>query len=201
MPHISTERVAEIRKQIKAQFPNFKISVTCRNYSTVCIAIIEAPFNMLIDASKKYEDVNHFYIAEHYADYPQIKEVLLQLYQIANSGNGTECEDGDYGTIPNFYVDINIGSWDKPFIVKEKKTYPPLDGGAQAGVASSCEIKLIDYSEKAIAIIGDTKPIKETLKALGGRFNFRLTCGAGWIFPKTKMEEVKIKLNLLNTNT
>jgi len=26
---------------------------------------------------------------------------------------------------------------------------------------------------------------------LGGRFNFRLSCGAGWIFPKTKLAEVQ----------
>ena len=52
-------------------------------------------------------------------------------------------------------------------------------------------IEIIDYSEKAIAVIGDTKPIKDELKALGGRFNFRLTCGAGWIFPKTKITEVE----------
>tara|TARA_R100000027_G_scaffold67300_1_gene65445 strand:- start:4119 stop:5366 length:1248 start_codon:yes stop_codon:yes gene_type:complete len=50
---------------------------------------------------------------------------------------------------------------------------------------------IFDYSEKAIAVIGDTKPLKEGLKALGGRFNFRLSCGAGWIFPKTKLEEVE----------
>ncbi len=52
-------------------------------------------------------------------------------------------------------------------------------------------IELISYSEKAIAVIGETKPIKEQLKALGGRFNVRLSCGAGWIFPKTKQEEVQ----------
>lgn len=57
------------------------------------------------------------------------------------------------------------------------------------------EIQIIDYSEKAIAIIGDTKPIKEKLKELGGKFNFRLSCGAGWIFPKTKLEEIE---NLLS---
>lgn len=57
------------------------------------------------------------------------------------------------------------------------------------------EIQVIEYSEKAIAVIGNTKPIKDTLKALGGRFNFRLSCGAGWIFPKSKMEELKQALS------
>lgn len=57
------------------------------------------------------------------------------------------------------------------------------------------QIQIIDYSEKAIAVIGETKPIKDQLKALGGRFNFRLSCGAGWIFPKTKLEELEAFLS------
>jgi len=57
------------------------------------------------------------------------------------------------------------------------------------------EISIVDYSEKAIAVIGDTKPIKDQLKELGGRFNFRLTCGAGWVFPKSKLTDVQ---NLLS---
>ncbi len=52
------------------------------------------------------------------------------------------------------------------------------------------KIQVIEYSPKSIAVIGETKPIKEHLKELGGKFNFRLTCGAGWIFPKTKQTEV-----------
>ena len=51
-------------------------------------------------------------------------------------------------------------------------------------------IELIDYSEKSNCCHWEYKPIKDQLKELGGRFNFRLTCGAGWIFPKTKKEEV-----------
>lgn len=51
----------------------------------------------------------------------------------------------------------------------------------------SSPYSIVDYSEKAIALLGDTKPIKDELRKLGGRFNPRLTCGAGWIFPK-KME-------------
>lgn len=57
------------------------------------------------------------------------------------------------------------------------------------------EINIIDYSEKAIAVIGDTKPIKDKLKAMGGSFNPRLTCGAGWIFPKKKLAEITAALS------
>ena len=57
-------------------------------------------------------------------------------------------------------------------------------------------VQIIDYSERAIAVIGDTKAIKETLKSLGGRFNNRLSCGAGWIFPKSKEEYVRKTLSL-----
>lgn len=50
---------------------------------------------------------------------------------------------------------------------------------------------IVEYSEKAIALVGDTKPISKDLKALGGRFNPRLTCGAGWIFPATKRAQLE----------
>ena len=54
---------------------------------------------------------------------------------------------------------------------------------------------IVDYSEKAIVVFGDTKPVKDALHALGGRFNARLTHDgqkrAGWIFQKTKEDEVR----------
>lgn len=56
------------------------------------------------------------------------------------------------------------------------------------------KIQVIEYSDKAIAVVGDTKPIKDKLKALGGRFNFSLSCGAGWIFPKSKSTELQTAL-------
>ncbi len=52
-------------------------------------------------------------------------------------------------------------------------------------------VQIVDYSEKAIAVIGDTKPIKDKLKSLGGKFNFRLSCGAGWIFKKSDLERLQ----------
>ena len=54
---------------------------------------------------------------------------------------------------------------------------------------------IVDYSPKAIAVFGDTKLIKDRLKALGGRFNPNLTHEnakkTGWIFSKSKEQQVR----------
>ena len=51
-----------------------------------------------------------------------------------------------------------------------------------------------DYSEKSFAVFGDTKEHKDTLKALGGRFNRYLKVDGetklGWIFSKQRQEDV-----------
>jgi len=52
-------------------------------------------------------------------------------------------------------------------------------------------INIIKYSDRSIAVVGDTKPIKDKLKELGGSFNFRLSCGPGWIFPMSKLETLQ----------
>lgn len=59
-------------------------------------------------------------------------------------------------------------------------------------------LQYVDYSEKAFAIVGDTKPIKDELKTLKGRFNSRLSVDgkqvAGWVFAKRNAEPVKKSL-------
>ena len=59
---------------------------------------------------------------------------------------------------------------------------------------------IVDYTQKALAIFGDTKPIKNQLKELGGRFNPKLTYEgtkkAGWIFSKSKEQELRNLLTI-----
>lgn len=55
-------------------------------------------------------------------------------------------------------------------------------------------VQIIDYSERAFAVIGDTKPIKDKLSELGGKFNGRLSCGPGWIFSKKRLQQVSAAL-------
>lgn len=52
-------------------------------------------------------------------------------------------------------------------------------------------LTLVSYSDKAIAVIGDTKNFRAELKAAGGRFNAKLSCGAGWIFSKRSQSAVE----------
>lgn len=55
-------------------------------------------------------------------------------------------------------------------------------------------LRMLEYSEKAFAIVGDTKAHRAQLKKLGGRFNPKLKCGAGWIFSKKRGKEVATAL-------
>ena len=72
---------------------------------------------------------------------------------------------------------------------KQNKTNKPKTIDAKG-------VQIIDYSEKAIAVVGETRAIKETLKTFGGRFNAHLTCGAGWIFSKAKEAAIREALNI-----
>jgi hypothetical protein len=59
---------------------------------------------------------------------------------------------------------------------------------------------LVDYSEKCIAVFGDTKPIKDVIKQAGGRYNPSLHPGGceekveGWVFPSKDREKVESAL-------
>lgn len=59
---------------------------------------------------------------------------------------------------------------------------------------------LIQYSEKSVAVFGDTKEIKDKLANMGGKFNKYLKYNgqvqAGWIFPKYKEEQLSYLFGL-----
>ena len=60
--------------------------------------------------------------------------------------------------------------------------------------------RIENYSEKAIAVFGDTTSIKEKLLELGGKFNTNLRGQAGWIFPKSKESSLKSALSCPQTS-
>ena len=54
------------------------------------------------------------------------------------------------------------------------------------------EIHIENYTEKSFVVLGDTKPHKDNIKKLGGKWNSRLRDNKmGWIFPMSKKESVE----------
>jgi hypothetical protein len=73
--------------------------------------------------------------------------------------------------------------------INKPNTTPPSKPTEES--KSGCT--LVEYSAKAVAVFGDTKSIKDELKAMGGRFNSHLTFNgkrlAGWIFPNRRSND------------
>lgn len=119
MPYITTEEVKEKRDLIKKEFPNFKFSITRQHYTSLNIAIMEGDMDLMGDSKRDYESVNHFHVESNYKDRPEVKEVLKKLVGIALNGQREITYDDDYGSVPNFYINVTIGKWDKPYTLKK----------------------------------------------------------------------------------
>ena len=73
----------------------------------------------------------------------------------------------------------------------------PVQTAAPETVADA-RVEIVEYSAKSIAVFGDTKPLRDTLRDLNGLFRAYLThdgtrC-AGWIFSKRREQEVRSAL-------
>lgn len=54
------------------------------------------------------------------------------------------------------------------------------------------DLRIVEYSEKCFAVVGDTYTYREQLKKLGAwKFNKFLSCGAGWLFNNDRREAVE----------
>jgi hypothetical protein len=84
------------------------------------------------------------------------------------------------------------GNEDNIHIKQDKPDTPSTPSNNTGTGKNGC--MLVEYSEKAVAVFGDTKSIKDDLKAMGGRFNSQLTFNgkklAGWIFPKSQKQRL-----------
>ena len=92
-----------------------------------------------------------------------------------------------------------------PIMLSSKKPKAEAKATATKAVCKppcSSNFRVVPYSQYSIAVFGDTKPIKDRLIGLGGKFNGKLKLeGAvtpGWIFPKAKEEELQSLLDSLN---
>jgi hypothetical protein len=77
--------------------------------------------------------------------------------------------------------------------IKKNDDTPPTPPSDKNGTSKNgCTV--VEYSAKAVAVFGETRAIKDELKAMGGKFNNRLTFNgkrlAGWIFSKSQEQRL-----------
>lgn len=142
-------------------------------------------------------------------------KVYVGTYKKYNAGNLSgkwisldNCDT--YNDFLNKCKKAHLDECDPEFMIQDSEDFPDgLDCGEWIDESEFNDVKaaqngennfqIIDYSDNAIAVIGDTKSIKNALKQLGGRFNYRLSCGPGWIFSKTKIDAVRQLISTGNT--
>jgi hypothetical protein len=117
MAYITSEQVAQKRAAIKAAFPGWKFSITRENYSSIRVAILQADLKL---TDKDYEQVNTYWLKDHYRNQHAILESLEKIVSICDEGNHNNSDSmTDYHDV-GWYIWLTIGEWDKPFKFLEK---------------------------------------------------------------------------------
>jgi hypothetical protein len=70
------------------------------------------------------------------------------------------------------------------------KTPIPPTPPTQPTPPKSNKITIVDYTDKSIVILGDTKSIKDLLKSNKCKYNPHLKCGSGWVCSKKERDNI-----------
>jgi len=115
MPYVTNDQVKQIREALKKKYPKVKFSIVKEHHSSVRCAIMESSF----DFGTGHMSLNHYpnYLKEHHKGKPYL-DFLVGVAEILSNDVRTVSHDGDYGDIPNYYVTMQVGKWDKPHVTK-----------------------------------------------------------------------------------
>lgn len=203
---LSTKEIAaNVRAYAKKNFPEFKFSVRSEwsmYTDSMYIELKSGPCVPFVEGSRSAERGYMSTMSNVKAWKDELTpEVFASLNAVSNYASSFRYDDSDgmqdyFDT--NFYLSIKVSDEYKVIEPKAKKSSvkPEKVEEAKEMEAVTVEgLEIVDYSEKAIAVFGDTKAIKDQLKELGGRFNPSLNYNgekrAGWIFSKKKADEVR----------
>jgi hypothetical protein len=139
MAYFNQEKKAKIAPKIKAILAKYKVkgSLAVRNHSTLVLNLKSGSIDLIenyietdsktfhgkkmsqdqIDyiRSKKSLDVNPYWFKEHFSG--KSLDFLKEIFVAMNDGNWDKSDiQSDYFNV-GWYVDVNIGKWDKPYTV------------------------------------------------------------------------------------
>ena len=143
MAYFNQERKAQRAPAIKAICKKYgvKVTMSVRNHATFVVTVTQGDIDFIenfieTDKNKPYAkymsddqvayirknnclDVNPYWYHEHFSG--DAKAFLEELLDVMNSGNHNNSDvQTDYFDV-GWYVDVNIGKWDKPYAFSGKK--------------------------------------------------------------------------------
>lgn len=203
---LSTKEIsAKVRIFAKKNFPDFKFSVRTEWSMCTDSMYIELKAGTCIPFVEGSRSAERGYMSTMSTVKGWEDELTLEMFKVLDAvttyASSFRYDDSDgmqdyFDT--NFYIHIKVGDEYQVVEPKEKKNTLKKGKEDAAGVVEYVKaecLEIVDYSEKAIAVFGDTKAIKDQLKDLGGRFNPALNYDgekrAGWIFSKEQADKVR----------
>lgn len=138
------------------------------------------------------------YLAEYNADYEHRENYSMGdgMYLGEHKYSGWTIEKEPIDDLEKFIERYAHTAGDEANLcIKAPQTETEAQQPTATADLSMFNLEIVEYSEKAIAVFGDTKPIKNVLKDLNGLFRANLTYKgerrAGWIY--SKKQETKVR--------
>ena len=205
--NLSTKEIAaKVREFAKKNFPGFKFSITSKwsMYTDSLYIVLKAGPCVPFVPGSKLAERGYFQATSDVKAREKdglTPEAFAALDGVASYAASFRYSDSD-GMIDyfdtNFYLKIEIPD---DYKVTDPRPGKKSDKGKKEAKDEARAVggfEIVDYSEKAIAVFGDTKAVKEQLKELGGKFNPALKHGdgkrAGWVFSRKQADKVRALL-------
>lgn len=135
MAYMNQERKAKIVTNLKGVIPkDWKYSVAVRHHSTIVMTIAAAPFDLMGIMKAKadeearlegresylkdatYHSINPYHWERHYGFDAELRDIFGKIFAAMNDGNHDRSDPmTDYFDV-GWYVEVNVGRWDKPFV-------------------------------------------------------------------------------------
>ena len=130
MAYLNAADVKQIRLELKETFPDFKFGVRKRDSMAVSVTVKSGPtdFSSLFkdeySAKRQYVQINGYHIDKFYGEHAEFfKQVQTIIKTAPARGEGYRKGEGWYDRSDAmvdffdtaYYIDINVGSWDKPY--------------------------------------------------------------------------------------
>ena len=128
MAYMNQDKKAKIAPKVKSVLKKYGVkgSLSVRNHSTLVMTITQGPIDFIanfnaVNAEKLDRkavdslDVNPYWYQEHFSG--KALSFLKELLPAMNAGNHDNSDvQTDYFDV-GWYVDVNIGRWNKPYRV------------------------------------------------------------------------------------